>query len=81
MEDVRGAGSKKGLSYAASAPPSPAYKHGGLVRAGGSTKNVTVGETVGVIKNEFGNVYRDGITQPEMDDAKVYLTGSAGAER
>ena len=75
MEDVRGAGSKKGLSYGVSTAFT-AYKHGGLVRAGGSTKNVTAGETVNVIKNEFGNVYRDGITQPEMDDAKVYLTGS-----
>jgi zinc protease len=75
MEDVRGAGSKKGLSYGFSSSFIP-YKHGGLVLAGGSTKNATAGETLGIVKDEFGRMHKDGITQAEIDDAKTYITGS-----
>jgi zinc protease len=75
MEDVRGAGSKKGLSYGVSSALI-AYEHSGLVEAGGSTKNPTAGETLGVIKDEFGRMHKEGITESELADAKVYLTGS-----
>ncbi len=75
MEDVRGAGSKKGLSYGISSNFVP-YQHSGLVLAGGSTRNATAGEVTGIIKDEFGKVHRDGITQAELDDAKVYISGS-----
>jgi zinc protease len=75
MEDVRGAGSKKGLSYGFSSAFVP-YKHGGLVLASGSTKNATAGETLGVVKDEFAKMHKDGITQAELDDAKTYITGS-----
>jgi zinc protease len=75
MEDVRGAGTKKGLSYGFSSAFIP-YKHGGLVLASGSTKNATAGETLGVVKDEFGKMYKDGITETELNDAKTYITGS-----
>lgn len=75
MEDVRGAGTKKGLSYGFSSAFVP-YKHGGLVMAGGSTKNATAGETLGIVKTEFGKMHDNGITQAELEDAKTYITGS-----
>ncbi len=75
MEDVRGAGSKKGLSYGFSSAIVP-YKHGGLVLAGGSTKNATAAETLGIVKTEFGKMHEGGITESEMKDAKTYITGS-----
>jgi zinc protease len=75
MEDVRGAGAKKGLSYGISSNFVP-YQHSGLVLAGGSTKNATAGEVLDIIKGEFGKVHDDGITEAEMNDAKVYISGS-----
>lgn len=75
MEDVRGAGTKKGLSYGFSSAFVP-YKEGGLVLAGGSTRNAAAGETLGVVKTEFGKMHADGITDNELKDAKTYITGS-----
>jgi zinc protease len=75
MEDVRGAGSKKGLSYGFSSAFVP-YKHGGLVLAGGSTKNATAAETLNIVKEEFGKMHKDGITATELKDAQTYITGS-----
>jgi zinc protease len=75
MEDVRGAGSKRGLSYGISSAMT-AYRHSGLVFAGGSTRNATAGEVVGIIKTEFGKVDHAGITKTEIEDAKTYITGS-----
>jgi len=75
MEDVRGAGSKKGLSYGFSSAFVP-YKEGGLVLAGGSTRNAAAGETLGVVKAEFGKMHESGITEAELKDAKTYITGS-----
>ena len=75
MEDVRGAGSKKGLSYGFSSAFIP-YKEGGLVMAGGSTRNAAAGETLGVVKAEFGKMHDGGITETELKDAKTYITGS-----
>lgn len=75
MEDVRGAGSKRGLSYGFSSALTP-YKHSGLVMAGGSTKNATAGEVLDIVKAEFAKVHQAGITKTEIDDAKTYITGS-----
>jgi len=75
MEDVRGAGSKKGLSYGFQSAFVP-YKHAGLVIAGGSTRNATAAETLGIVKAEFGKMHNDGITEAELNDAKTYITGS-----
>jgi zinc protease len=75
MEDVRGAGSKKGLSYGFSSAFVP-YKQGGLVLAGGSTRNAAAAETLGIVKAEFGKMYKDGITATELKDAQTYITGS-----
>jgi zinc protease len=75
MEDVRGAGSKKGLSYGFSSAFIP-YKQGGLVLAGGSTRNAAAGETLNVVKTEFAKMHKDGITDAELKDAKTYITGS-----
>jgi zinc protease len=75
MEDVRGAGSRKGLSYGFSSALVP-YKQGGLVLAGGSTRNAAAGETLGIVKAEFAKMHENGITETELKDAKTYITGS-----
>ena len=75
MEDVRGAGAKKGLSYGFSSALSP-YTHSGLMLAGGSTKNATAAEVLDIVKTEFGKVHDNGITDAELRDAKVYISGS-----
>lgn len=75
MEDVRGSGSKRGLSYGFSSALTP-YREGGLLTAGGATKNATAGEVVTIVKNEFGKVHAEGITKSEIDDAKTYIAGS-----
>jgi zinc protease len=75
MDAVRGAGAKKGLSYGFSSAFVP-YKYGGVVVAGGSTRNATAAETLGVVKAVFGKMHDDGVTEAEMNDAKTYLTGS-----
>jgi zinc protease len=75
MDAVRGAGAKKGLSYGFSSAFVP-YQHGGVVVAGGSTRNATAAETLGVVKSVFGKMHDDGVTEAEMNDAKTYLTGS-----
>jgi zinc protease len=75
MDDVRGAGKKKGLSYGFSSAFVP-YREGGLVLAGGSTRNEAAGETLGVVKAEFGKMHENGITEAELKDAKTYITGS-----
>jgi zinc protease len=75
MDAVRGAGTKKGLSYGVSSAFAP-YKYGGVVLAGGSTRNATAAETLSVVKAVFDKMHSDGITDAEMKDAKTYLTGS-----
>jgi len=75
MEDVRGAGTKKGLSYGVYSAFTP-FRRSGLIQAGGATRNATAGETLSVIRTEFGKMHKDGITETEMGDAKIYLTGS-----
>jgi zinc protease len=75
MEDVRGAGSKKGLSYGFQSAIVP-YKHAGLVMAGGATRNATAAETLGIVRAEFGKMHKDGITEAELKDAQTYITGS-----
>ena len=75
MDAVRGAGTKKGLSYGISSAFAP-YKYGGVVLAGGSTRNATAAETLSVVKAVFDKMHTDGITEAEMKDAKTYLTGS-----
>jgi zinc protease len=75
MEDVRGAGAKRGLSYGFGSNFVP-YEHSGLVLASGSTKNATAGEVLDIVKTEFGKVHDDGITETEMNEAKTYISGS-----
>jgi zinc protease len=75
MEDVRGAGSKKGLSYGFSSALVP-YKHGGVLLAGGATRNAAAAETLGVVKAEFDKMHTGGITEAELKDAQTYITGS-----
>ena len=70
MEAVRGAGSKKGLSYGVSSALA-AYKHTGVIQAGGSTKNATAGETLAVIRDEFARMHSGGISESELTDAKA----------
>jgi zinc protease len=75
MEDVRGAGSKRGLAYGVSSGFTP-YQHAGLIQVASATKNATAGEVLGIIKGELGKMHDDGITDAELTDAKTYITGS-----
>jgi zinc protease len=75
MEDVRGSGTKRGLSYGVYSAITP-LRHSGLIQAGGATRNATAGATLKVILDEFARTYRDGVTDAEIKDAKTYITGS-----
>lgn len=72
MEEVR---IKRGLSYGVSSSLQP-MEHSALLMAGGSTVNAKAAETLGVIKDVWARIQRDGITAEELADAKTFLTGS-----
>lgn len=72
MEEIR---VKRGLTYGISTwlgGGDFATLYGGAV----STANGKMAETLGLIREEWERIARDGITQQELDAAKQYLTGS-----
>jgi zinc protease len=75
MEDVRGAGTKRGLAYGVSSAFTP-FQHAGLIQVGSATKNATAGELIDIIKDELGKVQASGITEDEVKLAKIYISGS-----
>ena len=66
---------KRGLAYSVYSYLSP-YNHGGLIMGGSATANTRAAETIKILKNEWRRMADQGLTQTELDDAKIYLTGS-----
>ena len=66
---------KRGLAYSVYSYLSP-YNHGGLIMGGSATANTRAAETIKILKNEWRRMADQGLTRTELDDAKMYLTGS-----
>jgi len=71
-EEVR---EKRGLVYSAYTYLSP-LDHAALIMGGAGTANERAAETVKVIGDEWIKMATSGVTAEELQDAKVYLTGS-----
>jgi zinc protease len=65
---------KRGLAYSISAGLRSQQKAGLLVVSTGSA-NERVAESLRVIRAELAR-FRDGVSEPELADAKIYLSGS-----
>ena len=72
MKDLRVA---KGLTYGIYTGVSTG-DHLNTWGGGGQTKNESVGEFISGIKTQMTDIVENGITEPELADAKAYLTGS-----
>lgn len=72
MEEVR---EKRGLSYGVYSTLQP-MDHAALIMAGGSTVNGKAAEALALMKEVWRQVGERGITDKELSDAKVYMTGS-----
>ena len=66
---------KRGLAYSVYSYLSP-YNHAGLIMGGSATANARAAETIKILKNEWQRMADQGLTRTELDDAKMYLTGS-----
>lgn len=71
-EEVR---EKRGLAYSVYSYLTP-LSHAGVISGGVATQNARAAQSVGLIKDEFARMARDGISDKELADAKTYLTGS-----
>lgn len=71
-EEVR---EKRGLAYSVYSYLAP-LRHAGVISGGVATQNARAAQSVGLIKDEFARMARDGISDKELADAKTYLTGS-----
>ncbi len=72
MEEVR---AKNALTYGISSSLVP-YQHSGLIIINGSTKNEDAGKALTLVKQQLSLMQTGGITDSELRDAKIYLTGS-----
>ena len=72
MEAVR---VQRGLTYGISAGLDALFRQGVIIGAV-ATENARVAETLSVTRAEWARMAADGPTQPEMDDAIAFLTGS-----
>jgi len=72
MDEVR---EKRGLTYGVGSGLAP-YDHAALISVSGSTMNEKAGQAIDLIKQIWGEVGKNGITEAELNDAKTYLTGS-----
>jgi zinc protease len=66
---------KRGLAYSVGTSLQ-ALDHGSLLMGSAGTDNARVAETLKLVRAEWQQVARDGISAKELDDAKRYLTGS-----
>ena len=71
-EEVR---EKRGLAYSVYSYLTP-LRHAGVISGGVATQNARAAQSVGLIKDEFARMARDGVSDKELADAKTYLTGS-----
>jgi len=66
---------KRGLAYGVGAGLSP-LRHAGILYGQVATRNDRVGDTLQILRSEWGRFRDDGPTQAELDAAKKYLIGS-----
>jgi len=71
-EEVR---EKRGLAYSVFTTVQP-YKHTSIFAGGVATKNEEIGNSLDVIRAELKRISTDGPTAVELENAKLYLTGS-----
>src|SRR5581483_7770333 len=71
-EEIR---EKRGLAYGVGAGLSP-LRHAGILYGRVATRNDRVGDTIEILRAEWGRFRDDGPTQAELDGAKKYLIGS-----
>jgi len=71
-EEVR---EKRGLAYSVYSYLYP-LDHAGLMLGGVATANGRVAESLRIIRAELERLRSDGISEPELADAKTYLNGS-----
>lgn len=72
MEEVR---RKRGLTYGVYSYLRP-YRYTGLFMGSVSTKRDRIDESIAVIRDEIRRMAEHGATDEEVNDAKLYLTGS-----
>ncbi|WP_343210900.1 M16 family metallopeptidase [Ancylobacter lacus] len=66
---------KRGLAYSVYSYLA-AFDHAGLVLGGTATKNDRAAESIGLIREEYLKLLREGPSEQELADAKSYLIGS-----
>jgi zinc protease len=71
-EEVR---EKRGLAYGVYSYLYP-LKHAGVILGGVATQNARVGESIGIIREEWRRLANEGPSEDELTNAKTYLTGS-----
>ncbi|MDA1089425.1 MAG: pitrilysin family protein [Proteobacteria bacterium] len=66
---------KHGLAYSVYAGLHP-LDRAGLIFGAAGTANVSVAETLRLLRQEWAKMAKDGMSEKELADAKTYLTGS-----
>ncbi len=66
---------KRGLVYSIWSYLNP-MAFGATIGGGAGTKNENVAETLRLVRAEWTRLWREGVTERELADAKTYLTGS-----
>ena len=66
---------KRGLAYSIYSYLSP-FKHSGVIIGGAGTANGRVAETIKILKKEWRRMSDQGLNIKELNDAKLYLSGS-----
>lgn len=66
---------KRGLAYGVGAGLSP-LRHAGILYGRVATRNDRVGDTLQILRTEWGRFRDDGPTRAELDAAKKYLIGA-----
>jgi zinc protease len=72
MNEVR---EKRGLTYGVGAS-NAAFDHGEMFSGSLSTANDTAAEAIEVIRGQWEDVAKNGVSQEELDTAKTYMTGA-----
>lgn len=72
IEEIR---EKNGLVYSVSTYLLP-YHRTGLYLGSFATANETVEQAIDLVKEEWAKMAKHGMTQKELDNAKIYLTGA-----
>jgi zinc protease len=74
VQEVR---EKNGLAYSIGTGLQP-MKGASLLYGVSSTKNASVDESIKIIKAQFEEISKNGVTEKELADAKAFITGSFG---